>query len=86
MNRLMTETQRPTPEVTLLPHERPLLTPREVAKILDKSLTQTYEAIHRGELPSVKIGSIYVPRLALEHLLAHGRLPECSAEHLQLAA
>ncbi len=76
----------PSPESPALPFPRPLLTPREVAKILDKSLTQTYEAIHRGELPSVKIGSIYVPRVALEHLLAHGRLPECSAKHLQLAA
>jgi len=82
----MIDTDRPTPEVNLLPPKRPLLTPKEVAKILDKSLTQTYEAIHRGEIPSVKIGSIYVPRVALEHLLAHGRLPECSANHIELAA
>jgi hypothetical protein len=36
------------------------------------SLTQVYEAIHQGELPSVKIGRYYVPRAALESLLQNG--------------
>lgn len=61
------------------PLERPLLTPKEVSQIFNKSLAQVYEAIHQGQLPSVRIGRYYVPRAALEHLLRHGQLPECAS-------
>jgi excisionase family DNA binding protein len=70
-----------TATTTDLPLDSPLMTPKEVAKLLGKSLAQTYEAIHQGQLPSVRIGRYYVPRAALEHLFLHGRLPECSARH-----
>ena len=34
----------------------------ESAKILRKGINQTYEAVHRGEIPSIKIGHRrYVP-------------------------
>jgi excisionase family DNA binding protein len=68
----------PTATSTNSPLERPLLTPKEVSQMFNKSLAQVYEAIHQGQLPSVKIGRYYVPRAALEHLLRHGRLPECA--------
>ncbi len=42
----------------------------ETAKKLRKGLNQTYEAIHKGEIPSVKIGSrYYVPVAAFERML-----------------
>jgi excisionase family DNA binding protein len=75
------ETNDTSATTTDLPLDRPLMTPKEVAKLLGKSLAQTYEAIHQGQLPSVRIGRYYVPRAALEHLFLHGRLPECSALH-----
>ena len=37
-------------------------TVRETAEILRKGINQTYEAIHAGQIPSVKIGGrYYVP-------------------------
>lgn len=69
----------PTTASTDSPLEHPLFTPKEVSRMLDKSLAQVYEAIHQGQLPSVKIGRYYVPRAALEHLFLHGRLPDCIA-------
>ena len=34
----------------------------ETAKLLRKGLNQTYEGVHKGEIPSIKIGSrYYVP-------------------------
>ena len=31
----------------------------ETAKLLRKGINQTYEAVHKGQIPSVKIGSRY---------------------------
>ena len=53
------------------PQPKPVThTVAEVAQLLRMGLNQTYEAIHKGEIPSVKIGSrYYVPVVALERLL-----------------
>ena len=43
----------------------------ETAKILRKGINQTYDAVHKGEIPSIKIGSrYYVPVAAFERMLA----------------
>ncbi len=43
----------------------------ETAKLLRKGINQTYEAVHQGQIPSVKIGSrYYVPVAAFERMLA----------------
>ena len=45
----------------------------ETAKLLRKGINQTYEAIHRGEIPNIKIGSrYYVPITRFERLLEEG--------------
>ena len=59
-----------------LARESPLMTPAEVARLLRMSKSQVYEAIARGELPSVKIGRIWVPRAALARLFTECALPE----------
>lgn len=43
----------------------------EVAQLLDISENSTYAAIHRGEIPSIRLGRrLLVPRRALHALLA----------------
>ena len=55
-------------------------TVRETAKLLRMGINQTYEAIHTGEIPSVKIGQrIHVPRVALEKKLAEAGQPKGEA-------
>jgi excisionase family DNA binding protein len=50
--------------------ERQTLTVEEAARVLGISRSSAYEAVRRGELPTVKIGRRYVvPRVALERLL-----------------
>ena len=52
------------------PAERQTLTVEEAARVLGISRSSAYEAVRRGELPTVKIGRRYVvPRVALERLL-----------------
>jgi excisionase family DNA binding protein len=47
-----------------------VLTPEETAKVLRIGRNATYEAIQRGEIPSVRIGrKIRVPKLALQRML-----------------
>ncbi len=45
------------------PQTKPVVyTIAETAKLLRKGINQTYEAIHKGEIPSLRIGSrYYVP-------------------------
>ena len=46
------------------------LTVEETAEILGVSRTFAYEAVRRGEIPSVRIGRrILIPKVALERLL-----------------
>jgi excisionase family DNA binding protein len=54
---------------------RPLtFTVVETAKLLGLGRNQTYEAVQRGEIPSIRIGKrILIPRIGLETLLAHER-------------
>jgi excisionase family DNA binding protein len=50
--------------------ERQTLTVEEAARVLGISRSSAYEAVRRGDLPTVKIGRRYVvPRVALERLL-----------------
>jgi excisionase family DNA binding protein len=51
------------------------LTVREVAELLQLPRTRTYELIHRGELPAVRVGerSIRVHRGELERFLLEER-------------
>ena len=49
---------------------RSTLTVEEAAEILGLSRAFTYEAVNRGEIPSIRIGRrILVPKVALERLL-----------------
>ena len=42
----------------------------ETAKLLNTGRTATYEAIHRGEIPAIRIGRFFrVPRVALMRIL-----------------
>jgi excisionase family DNA binding protein len=46
----------------------------EVAEKLGVNIKSTYEAIHRGEIPSIRVGRrILVPRAAFDRLLEAGR-------------
>ncbi len=48
-----------------------IFTVAETAKLMRMGLNKVYEAIHAGEIPSVKIGCrYYVPRAALKRMLA----------------
>ena len=43
----------------------------EAAKLLGIGKNLAYEAVQRGEIPSIKVGSrLLIPRVALERLLA----------------
>ena len=56
---------------------RPTLTVPETAGVLDIGLNATYDAIKRGDIPSIRIGkSIRVPTAALRAML--GILPSTS--------
>ena len=51
--------------------ERQTLTVEEAARVLGISRSSAYEAVRRGELPTVRIGRRYVvPRVALERMLS----------------
>ncbi len=50
--------------------ERQTLTVEEAAQVLGISRSTAYEAVRRGDLPSIRIGRRYViPRLVLERML-----------------
>jgi len=53
--------------------ERVTLSVEQTAALLGISRNGTYDAINRGEIPSIRIGrKLLVPRQALERLLAAG--------------
>jgi excisionase family DNA binding protein len=53
--------------------ERRTLTIDEAAKALGIGRNQAYEAAHRGEIPTIKIGKrLLVPTAALERMLQGG--------------
>jgi excisionase family DNA binding protein len=63
-------------------HERQTLTVEEAADVLGIGRTLAYEAVRRGEIPTVRLGRrLLVPRGALDHLLTPFLLP---STHLQL--
>jgi excisionase family DNA binding protein len=50
--------------------ERQTLTVEEAAQLLGISRSSAYEAVHRGELPTIRIGRRYVvPRAAIARML-----------------
>lgn len=50
--------------------ERQTYSVDEAAKLLGLGRNQAYEGVHRGEIPSVRVGKrILVPRVALDRLL-----------------
>ena len=54
-----------------LPQNRPVYTVMETAVLLGLGRNSTYEAITRGQIPSIRVGRrVLVPRAALEHMLA----------------
>ncbi|MQF69591.1 helix-turn-helix domain-containing protein [SAR202 cluster bacterium AD-804-J14_MRT_500m] len=56
---------------------RLVLTVDEVAESLGVGRNTAYEAVHRGEIPALRIGRrILVPRAALERLLKQTGEPE----------
>ncbi|MGH7861519.1 MAG: helix-turn-helix domain-containing protein [Candidatus Dormibacteraceae bacterium] len=51
--------------------ERLTLTVEEAASALGIGRASAYEAVHRGEIPCIRIGRrIFVPRVALDRLLS----------------
>ena len=53
--------------------ERATLSVVEAARIMGVSKNVAYEAVRRGEIPSIRLGGrILVPRAALEQLLETG--------------
>ena len=58
-----------------------VLTVVEVAKILRIGKISAYQAIERGEVPSIRIGRrILIPRFALEQLLTRPSAPKRKAD------
>ena len=54
-------------------HETLAVSVTETARLLGLSREGTYQAVRRGDIPSVRIGKrILVPRTALEQLLQGG--------------
>ncbi len=61
--------------------ERMTLTVDEAAKALGIGRGLAYEAVRRGEIPTVRIGRrLLVPRVALERLLAGQETPPAAAQ------
>ena len=57
---------------------RLVFTAEEVRELLGLSRGLVYEAIKRGDIPSVRIGRrILVPRAALQRLLLEGVISDC---------
>ena len=57
--------------------ERLTMSVEEVANALGISRAFAYEAVHRGDIPHIKIGKrMLVPRAALARVLAAAELPE----------
>lgn len=58
------------------PEERPTLTVAETGRLLGLSKVSTYEAVHRGEIPVIRIGRrMLVPTAALRRLLQADEQP-----------
>jgi excisionase family DNA binding protein len=60
-----------------------VLTVHEVVKILRIGRISAYQAIERGEVPSIRIGRrILVPRMALEQVLNRFSIPKSAINNL----
>jgi excisionase family DNA binding protein len=56
---------------------RATLTVEEAARVLGIGRGPAYQAVRRGDIPSIRIGKrMLVPRAALERMLARGSGPE----------
>lgn len=60
--------------------ERQTVSVTEAGRLLGIGRVSAYQAVQRGELPSIRLGRrIVVPRAALDRLLASGRMPDEAA-------
>ena len=56
--------------------ESPVMTVEEAAKILRISRNSAYEAVKRGEIPSIRIGRLLrVPRAVISKMVGEGEPP-----------
>jgi excisionase family DNA binding protein len=56
--------------------EAQTLTVPQAAKLLGIGRGTAYEAVNRGDIPSIRVGRrLVVPKAALERLLSSGRVP-----------
>lgn len=61
--------------------ERQTLTVEEAARALGIGRGSAYEAVRRGDIPSIRVGRrLVVPRAALDRLLAAERPPSPSGQ------
>jgi excisionase family DNA binding protein len=52
------------------PIQTPTMTVEEVAELLGTGRTATYDAVHRGEIPCIKVGrKLVIPTAAVRRLL-----------------
>lgn len=59
--------------------ERQTLTVEEAARVLGIGRNSAYEAVRRGEIPTIRIGRRFiVPRMALERMLGEAESSEAS--------
>jgi excisionase family DNA binding protein len=67
---------------SLVEHDRLLLTVEETATMLGLRRSTAYEAMRRGELPSIRIGRrLFVPVAALDEWLRHASRVSTSLLH-----
>ncbi len=56
--------------MSLVSNERLVLTVEEARRLIGLSRGLMYDAIHRGEIPSIRIGRrILIPRVALQQMI-----------------
>ncbi|MBM4463463.1 MAG: helix-turn-helix domain-containing protein [Chloroflexi bacterium] len=56
--------------------EKLTLNMREVARVLGLSKSSVFAAVHRGEIPHIRVGKrILIPKAALERMLSEAAKP-----------
>jgi excisionase family DNA binding protein len=50
-------------------------TPKEAAEILGRNIKSVYEAMHQGQIPSMRVGKLFlIPRPAFDAMLRGGKI------------
>lgn len=69
--------------MTIVRETPTVFTVDEVAAILRIGRISAYQAIERGEIPSVRVGRrILVPRVAFEQMLGASAIPQSAIDNL----